>query len=222
MVPSKAAKIGVPEGAAQSTPLWTRTTPRIGCLRGPKVEVMTPLTGVTMPLLTVTEWIWSCSVTQAKSSAPGRPIDETLDDFCVAADRRRRARARPSRRLPSVSPNRRAAGGRHALAKALRSCAARQVHDRLADHAGRHVVARGRRIDGVEQPVLALGAGLRLGARIVEEVLLHPRVDAGHERAVVGACHGADVFRVGVDRELHQRAAPPAWPAGIRPRMATT
>ena len=41
--------MGEPTGAFQSTPLWRRTVLRIGCLRGPKVEVSTPLTGVTMP-----------------------------------------------------------------------------------------------------------------------------------------------------------------------------
>ena len=49
------ALIGVPTGARQSTPLCSRTTLRMGWRRGPKVDVSTPFTGVTMPLVTVSE-----------------------------------------------------------------------------------------------------------------------------------------------------------------------
>ena len=62
--------IGVPTGARQSTPLCSRTTLRMGWRRGPKVDVSTPFTGVTMPFVTVRLCVASFSDMQ-EYSAPG-------------------------------------------------------------------------------------------------------------------------------------------------------
>ncbi|MDN3719122.1 hypothetical protein QW131_07630 [Roseibium salinum] len=67
-LPENAARIGVPVGAAQSTPAWSRWVFLIGWKRMPNFDVRTPLTGTSIAPDRLT---LPPSLTQAKPRFPG-------------------------------------------------------------------------------------------------------------------------------------------------------